>query len=81
MHHLHRPPPPSPPARWLVLCLLPLALAACSSVQPWEKGVLAKPEMGFEGDRLEALFIEHIYASKEAASGGSSVGGGGCGCN
>lgn len=80
MPHRHRPPPSPLPARWLAL-LVPLALAACSSVQPWEKGVLAKPEMGFEGDRLEALFIEHLYASKEAASGGSGVGGGGCGCN
>ena len=50
-------------------------------VQPWEKGVLAKPEMGFEGDRLESAFAEHIYSSKEAASGGNGVGGGGCGCN
>jgi hypothetical protein len=24
---------------------------------------------------------EHIYYSKEAASGGQGVGGGGCGCN
>ena len=51
------------------------------AVQPWEKGVLAKPEMGFEGDRLESAFAEHIYSSKEAASGGNGVGGGGCGCN
>ena len=50
-------------------------------VQPWEKGVLAKPEMGFEGDRLESAFAEHIYSSKEAAAGGNGVGGGGCGCN
>lgn len=60
-----------------------LMLAGCSlqPVQPWEKGVLAKPEMGFELDRLEAGFAEHIYTSKEAASGGVSVGVSGCGCN
>ena len=34
-----------------------------------------------QGDALETRFNEHIYASKEAASGGSAVGGGGCGCN
>ena len=59
-------------------------LAACAgtpSVQPWEKGVLAKPAMAFEGDRLDSNFVEHTYASKEAAAGGAGVGGGGCGCN
>jgi hypothetical protein len=50
-------------------------------VQPWEKGTLARREMTFDGDRLEVRFDEHIYTSKEAASGGSGVGGGGCGCN
>lgn len=59
-------------------------LCACASitpVQPWEKGNLAKPEMTFGDDGLEAAFLEHIYASKENASGGAGVGGGGCGCN
>ena len=61
------------------------ALAGCSliqPVQPWEKGVLAKPEMTIQGnDPLDAKFADHIYYSREAASGGSGVGGGGCGCN
>lgn len=60
------------------------ALGACAGikpVQPWEKGVLAKAAMGFEGDRLDKNFVEHTYFSKEAASGGAGVGGGGCGCN
>ncbi len=61
-----------------------IALTGCASlppVQPWQKGVLAKPEMTFETDQLEARYVEHTYFSKEAASGGSGVGGGGCGCN
>lgn len=65
-----------------------LGALACSSgcaliqpVAPWQKGVLARPEMSFEADRLESAFNEHVYSSKEAASGGSGVGGGGCGCN
>lgn len=67
-------------AAWLVLAA---ALGGCAiqPVAPWQKGVLAKPAMGFEADRLEAAFAEHIYTSKEAASGGAAVGGGGCGCN
>ncbi|NTW51610.1 MAG: DUF4266 domain-containing protein [Chlorobiaceae bacterium] len=56
-------------------------LSGCSSVKPWEKQNLAKPEMTFEGDRLDSGYSEHIYGSKEAASGGAGVGGGGCGCN
>ena len=52
-----------------------------STVQPWEKGNLAKPEMGFDSDPLRKGFMEHVYSSREAASGGSGVEGGGCGCN
>ncbi|MEI6551344.1 MAG: DUF4266 domain-containing protein [Betaproteobacteria bacterium] len=51
------------------------------SVEPWQKGNLAKPEMTFDNDPLETGYKEHIYSSKEASSGGSGVGGGGCGCN
>ena len=63
---------------------LPAVISGCASiepVQPWEKGILSRPEMTFETDRLDAAFTEHIYFSKEAASGGAGVGGGGCGCN
>jgi len=69
--------------RIVVACVL-AALAGCSSigsVQPWQKGNLAKPEMAFDPDPLETRFIDHTYFSKEGASGGAGVGGGGCGCN
>lgn len=68
----------------LVLAGLLAASTGCSlvqPVQPWEKGILAKPEMTFDTDHLETKYNEHVYFSKEAASGGSGVGGGGCGCN
>jgi hypothetical protein len=65
-----------------LLALLTMSgLSGCSSVQPWEKQNLAKPEMTFDRDALDTGYTEHIYSSKEAASGGSGVGGGGCGCN
>ncbi|NTU96716.1 MAG: DUF4266 domain-containing protein [Chlorobiaceae bacterium] len=64
-----------------LMLLFILALSACSTVQPWEKGTLARPEMTFEGDPLDIRYTEHIYSSKEGASGGAGVGGGGCGCN
>jgi hypothetical protein len=66
-----------------LLCLL-LALGGCSGfkpVAPWEKGYLAKPEMAFELDPLDDAYSEQTYFSKEAASGGGGVAGGGCGCN
>ena len=61
--------------------LLLTACATLGDVKPWEKGLLARPEMTFEGDRLDDAFTEHVYTSKEASSGGAGVGGGGCGCN
>ena len=60
------------------------ALAACAGwgqVEAWEKGNLAKPAMRLDADPLDARFTQHVYTSKEAASGGAGVGGGGCGCN
>jgi Tfp pilus assembly protein PilP len=67
-----------------LLLILMLALSGCTigtAVQPWEKETLARPEMTFEGDQLDTKYTEHIYSSKESASGGAGVGGGGCGCN
>jgi hypothetical protein len=63
------------------MLLVMFALSACATVQPWEKGTLARPEMTFGGDPLDLKYTEHIYSSKEGASGGAGVGGGGCGCN
>jgi hypothetical protein len=51
------------------------------TVGAWEKGNLAKPEMSFDADPLRKGFMEHVYSSKESASGGTGVAGGGCGCN
>jgi hypothetical protein len=68
--------------RILLLVLLPaLLVSGCADVKPWQKGELARPEMAFDGDALAARVAQHIYFSKEAASGGYGVGGGGCGCN
>ena len=55
----------------------------CSSlgVKPWQRDVLARPEMQLNGDPLDAAIDDHLYFSKEASSGGRSFAGGGCGCN
>ena len=66
------------------LVMLSMVLGACVSiepVQPWQRGDLARPEMAFEPDPLQAAYRRHVDFSKEAASGGATLGGGGCGCN
>lgn len=66
--------------------LLILGLQGCADlkpapVKPWERGILSEPNMQLTINPLETYADEHIYFSKEAATGGASVGGGGCGCN
>jgi hypothetical protein len=66
------------------LVLLAVAVTGCATMappQPWEKGTLARPEMQFDPDPLDTKITQHIYTSKEAATGGYGAGGGGCGCN
>jgi hypothetical protein len=64
----------------LAMCL---ALQGCASVgvEPWQRDVLARPEMSLDANPIDAAIDDHIYFSKEASSGGRGFGGGGCGCN
>lgn len=50
-------------------------------VRAWERDIMAKPQMQLDGAALDRSLDDHIYFSKEAASGGRGFGGGGCGCN
>jgi Domain of unknown function (DUF4266) len=63
------------------LFVLGWLLSGCTAVQPWERDVLARPEMSLDASPLDAAIDDHIYFSKEASSGGRGFGGGGCGCN
>lgn len=65
----------------LAVALTALAGCAMAPPKPWERGNLARPGMQFDYDRLDTKTQQHIYTSKEAATGGYGVGGGGCGCN
>lgn len=69
------------PSRILTFAAVPLLLSACASVEPWERGTLARPEMQLEPNPLQTGLYEQVYDSKEAASGGTSTAGAGCGCN
>lgn len=65
-----------------LLLTIAAAGSGCSVAppKPWQKGLLALPEMTMAPDPLEEKLNEHTYTSKEGASGGFGVGGGGCGC-
>lgn len=64
-----------------LLIAAPALLGACTPVEAWERGTLARPEMALDPDPLESTLNNHIFFSKEASSGGNSAAGGGCGCN
>jgi len=58
------------------------ALTGCAAkLSPWERGNLAKPQMALETNDLDSTIMKHTFSSKESATGGYGVGGGGCGCN
>jgi len=74
---------PSSHRRFLLAALgmIPLLLEGCTVVEPWQRDVLARPEMSLDAAALDAAIDDHIYFSKEASSGCRGFGGGGCGCN
>ena len=67
----------------VALAATAMLLEGCSSlgVKPWQRGILAKPEMSLNCDPLTIAYDDHIYFSKEDISGGRGFAGGGCGCN
>ncbi|KAB2647309.1 MAG: DUF4266 domain-containing protein [Verrucomicrobiota bacterium] len=70
----------------LCLCAVTSLFTGCANfqtvrVQPWERGTLADYTMSPDRDPLGNQLAEHIYFSREAATGGAGVGGAGCGCN
>ena len=65
----------------VALILTSLALCQCSGVKPWQRGKLADYSMRPDRDTLSVTLAEHVYFSREAATGGAGIGGGGCGCN
>jgi len=70
----------------LVIAAIVSLVSGCSAinkwgVDPWDRDLLAKPEMAINSSPLDQSIDDHIYFSKEASSGGRSFAGGGCGCN
>jgi hypothetical protein len=72
-------------AKHLRICVaafgIVIGMCGCQSVKPWQRGTLADYTMRADRDPLGEMQKEHIFFSREMASGGKGVGGGGCGCN
>jgi hypothetical protein len=70
---------------WLLLGAAAL-FSGCANtnlvrVKPWERAALAGYEMRPDRDPLNTAMAEHVFFSRETATGGRGVGGSGCGCN
>jgi hypothetical protein len=72
-------------AAGLLLAAGTLVLSACSPIEPWvkpyEREHLADPIMAFDRNPVAAMYIEHVYETREGARGATGTVGGGCGCN
>ncbi len=71
------------PSRVLSCCVLIAMISGCTvvEVKPWQRNILAKPVMAGNADSALAGIRDHVFFSKEGATGTASAGGGGCGCN
>jgi hypothetical protein len=71
--------------RGCLVALFALGLAlfggGCATTQPWEREVLARPEMAPDPAPRRQSLRAHYLAVREGAVGGTTGGGGGCGCN
>ena len=67
----------------LIAILAVGSLCGCSEIgaKPWERDLMAKPEMQVNPYPLQSAALDHVYYSKEASSGGRGFAGGGCGCS
>jgi hypothetical protein len=71
--------------RVCVAAVLLLALAGCSSVEPWvkpyERQNFADIIMAPDRNPVATAYIDHVFEAREGARGASGSHGGGCGCN
>lgn len=65
----------------LVALACAIGSAGCTVVRPWDREMLARPDMAWDPDPLEATRRGHVYFAKEATPMHGGGGGGGCGCN
>jgi len=65
----------------VLLSVIAGGLTGCDSVQPWQRKTLADYTMRADRDPIGDGIRDHVFFSREMATGGEGVGGGGCGCN
>ena len=65
----------------LIVLTLSLLLCQCTQVRWYERDKFTDYTMRPDRDMLHLALSEHVWFSREAASGGRGIGGGGCGCN
>jgi len=67
--------------RFIAMLALAALTAACAPVAPYQRAYLAREDMALDANPGTMKALEKTFSAKEAAQGGGSVGGGGCGCN
>ena len=67
--------------KFLLVVVLAILMSGCADVKPWDRDLLADKYMELVPSPLDNALQSHVFFSKEAASGGQGLGGGGCGCN
>ncbi len=65
---------------WLAGSVLLALLTGCSSVEPWQRGDLARPEMALESNPQDRAWRDHVRMSREATASGAGAEVSGCGC-
>ena len=68
-------------AAGLSLIALSWLSGGCATVRPEQRAVLADPVMQFESEPGEEAARQHVLENREGSLGGTSIKGGGCGCN
>lgn len=70
------------PQSWRLLGVLVITatLTGCVTVEPWERGTLAKKQMALTPYPLQSMLRTHVQNSREATLAGDTAAGGGCGC-
>lgn len=69
------------PAQLSLLVALGLFGAGCVTIRPFEREVLSREDMTFEGNEAVSTAEAHATDTREGSSGGFGATGGGCGCN
>jgi hypothetical protein len=55
-------------------------LGGCASVEPWDRGVLMKPQMASDPLPMRSAWRAHVENSRQAAPAARPAEGAACGC-